>query len=109
MYVCEESNLIEIPANSWWFDTGASMHITNSLNGFEKQKQANAYNIFVGEGTRVTVESIGRVKLKLSSGFVLELSNVLYVPAMRRSLIYASKLLNEGVIFIGDGMHKNFQ
>ena len=102
VYVCEESNLIEIPANSWWFDTGASVHITNSLHGFEKQKQANTYNVFVGEGTRVAVESIGKIKLKLSSGFVLELTNVLYVPAMRRSLMSASKLIEEGITFIGN-------
>ena len=102
VYVCEESNLIEIPTNSWWSDTGASVHITNSLHGFEKQKQANTYNVFVGEGTRVAVESIGKIKLKLSSGFVLELTNVLYVPAMRRSLMSASKLVEEGITFIGN-------
>ena len=50
VYVCEESNLIEIPANSWWFDIGASVHITNSLHGFKKQKQTNSYNVFVGKG-----------------------------------------------------------
>jgi hypothetical protein len=26
-----ESNLVDIPLNSWWIDTGASIHVTNSL------------------------------------------------------------------------------
>ena len=37
--VCVESNLIEIPVNSWWFDIGCSFHITNSLDGFTMSKQ----------------------------------------------------------------------
>ena len=102
IYVCEESNLIEIPANSWWFDTGASVHITNSLQGFTRQKQSNSYNVFVGEGTRVLVEAVGIVKLKFETGFVLKLENVLYVPLMRRSLLSASKLVQQGIVFIGD-------
>ena len=41
----------------FWFDTGCSVHITNSLDGFKKQKEIrNAlYNVFVGEGTKVAV------------------------------------------------------
>ncbi|KAM2808794.1 hypothetical protein PS2_043635 [Malus domestica] len=102
IYVCEESNLIEIPANSWWFDTGASVHITNSLQGFKQQKQSNSYNVFVGEGTKVLVEAVGIVQLKFETGFVLQLENVLYVPLMRRSLLSASKLVQQGIVFIGD-------
>ncbi|KAM1088384.1 hypothetical protein ACFX19_016501 [Malus domestica] len=102
IYVCEESNLIEIPANSWWFDTGASVHITNLLQGFKQQKQSNSYNVFVGEGTKVLVEAVGIVQLKFETGFVLQLENVLYVPLMKRSLLSASKLVQQGIVFIGD-------
>ncbi|TQE08812.1 hypothetical protein C1H46_005583 [Malus baccata] len=104
VYVCVESNLIEIPANSWWFDTGCSVHITNTLHGFEKQKHTykDSYNVFVGNGTKVGVEAIGVVKLKMKSGFVLHLKDVLYVPDMRRSLISASKLVKQGFGFLCD-------
>ncbi|KAM2953239.1 hypothetical protein FF1_031642 [Malus domestica] len=34
VFVCVESNLVFIPPQSWWFDTGCSIHITNSLQGF---------------------------------------------------------------------------
>ena len=102
--VCEESNLIEVPINSWWFDTGCTVHITNSLHGFEKQKDSsfNCCNVFVGEGTKVAVRVVRIVKLKLSSGFVLSLNDVLYVPKMRRNLISASKLVKSGFSFLGD-------
>ncbi|KAM1476645.1 hypothetical protein ACFXTO_038605 [Malus domestica] len=102
--VCIESNLCEVPVDSWWFDTGCSVHITNSLNGFQKQKEVgNAiYNVFVGEGTKVAVESVGIVKLVLCFGFVLELKDVLYVPKMRRNLISASKIVKDRFSFLGD-------
>ncbi|XP_028964560.1 uncharacterized protein [Malus domestica] len=49
------------------------------------------YNVFVGNGSKLAVESIGSVKLVLASGFILNLSPVLFVPSMRMSLISASK------------------
>lgn len=114
IFVFVESNLVLVPPNSWWFDTGCSVHITNTLQGFSRERAANKgeYNIFVGNGIKVAVESIGSVKLKLSSGFVLELKDVLYVPSMRRSLVSASKLVKSGFAFIGDDesvriFHKN--
>ena len=81
VFVCVESNLVYIPPNSWWFDTGCSIHITNSLQGFSKTRVINneVYNVYVGNGSKVAVESIGSVKLVLSSSFILELSPVLYV------------------------------
>ena len=108
--MCVEPNLIEIPANSWWIDTGSSVHITNTLHGFQKQKQTSrdSYNVFVREGSRVAVEAIGIVKLRLKSGFVLQLNDVLYVPAMRRNLVSASKLVKQGFCFNCDDTSINF-
>lgn len=114
VFVCVESNLILVPPNSWWFDTGCSIHITNCLQAFirERTPSNEIYKVFVGNGTQVAVESIGSVKLRLSTGFILELKNVLYVPSMRRSLISVSKLVKDGFCFLGDDVsirlfHKN--
>lgn len=32
--VCLESNLVNVDRDTWWLDTGASIHITNTLQGF---------------------------------------------------------------------------
>ena len=104
IFVCVESNMVYIPPESWWFDTGCIIHITNSLQGFSKTKEINneVYNVYVGNGSKVAVESIGNVQLVLTSGFILKLSPVLYVPSMRRSLISASKLVESSLSFVGD-------
>ncbi|XP_070677738.1 uncharacterized protein [Malus domestica] len=104
------SNLCEVPVDSWWFDTRCSVRITNSLKGFQKQKEiGNAlYNVYVGEGTKVTVYSIAIVNLKLTFGFVLQLKDVLYVPKMRRNLIFASKIVKDGFAFLVDDVCLKF-
>ena len=110
VFVCVESNLVFIPPQSWWFDTGCSIHITNSVQGFSKTKEINneVYNVFVGNGSKVAVESVGSVKFVLGSGFVLNLSPVLFVPSMRMSLISASKLVESGITFVGDNESVKF-
>lgn len=49
--------------------TGSFVYITNSLHGFERQKQKtkNYYNAFVGESTKVSLEAICIVKLGLTT------------------------------------------
>ena len=46
------------------------------------------------------MENIGTASLKLSSGFELTLSNVVYVPSMRRNLISISVLDKCGFMFV---------
>jgi len=33
-YVCFESNLTEVPYNSWWIDSGCTTHVSNMMQGF---------------------------------------------------------------------------
>ena len=33
-FVCYESNLAEVPSNTWWIDSGATTHVTNLMQGF---------------------------------------------------------------------------
>jgi hypothetical protein len=33
-YVCFESNLTEVPSNTWWIDSGSIVHVSNLMQGF---------------------------------------------------------------------------
>jgi hypothetical protein len=94
-FVCFESNLVNVPSDSWWLDTGSPIHIANSLQGFIKRRAPSRAekNLFVGNGMKVAVEAIGDVRLRLGPDFILELANVFYVPSMRRNLISCSQLV----------------
>ena len=30
-FVCSESNMIDVPSNSWWLDSGATVHVAVTL------------------------------------------------------------------------------
>jgi len=99
--VCFESNLVDIPSHTWWLDTGATIQITNSLHEFRSSRKPNERELMVNMGNRVKVEveHIGLIMLPLSSGHVLELNDVVYIPSIRRNLISVSILDRCGYTF----------
>jgi hypothetical protein len=53
----------------------------------------------VANGVQADVEATGDLTLALLDGFVLRLSDVLYVPSLHRNLISVSKLDDDGLSF----------
>ncbi|BFG20844.1 hypothetical protein CerSpe_071180 [Prunus speciosa] len=96
-----ESNLVDVPSNSWWLVTGASIHIAHNVQEFTRRREPRKHEVkvFVGNGEQVDVEAIGVVQLKLDSGFILELDDVVLVPLMKRNLISVSRLSRVGFVF----------
>jgi hypothetical protein len=96
-----ESNLVDVPLNSWWIDTGASIYVTNSLQEFKSKRRPNDGEIavYMGNGEKALVEFIGVVNLPLASGGALVLDDVVYVLSLRHSLISVSKLDSSGFEF----------
>lgn len=92
--ICLESTLVDIFSDSWWLDSGATVHVSNSLQGFTTKRvpTKDEIKVYVGNGIQVKVEFIGDIKIRLESGFILDLIDVVYVPAMTRNLIYVSRL-----------------
>ncbi|KAK2988522.1 hypothetical protein RJ640_022473 [Escallonia rubra] len=99
--VCYESYTIDAPLNTWWVDTGATVHITNSLQGFLSVKKLNKgdRNVLVGNGEKAQVEAVGTLCLVLESGYNLNLVDTVYVPSMTRNLISVSRLDAYGYSF----------
>ena len=56
MFVCFETSFVDVPSDTWWLDSGASVHITNTLQGFISKRMPNKdeVSVFVGkeEGVR---------------------------------------------------------
>ncbi|KAI5347656.1 hypothetical protein L3X38_000543 [Prunus dulcis] len=93
--VCFESNLVDFSHDSWWLDSGASIHVANSLQGFIRRRlpSKDEVKVFVGNGEKVQVEFIGTVRIELDFGFILELDEVVYIPSMKKSLISVTRLV----------------
>ena len=33
-FVCFETNLVDVPSNTWWLDSSATIHISNNMQGY---------------------------------------------------------------------------
>jgi len=63
--VCSEVNLASVPRHIWWIDSGATTHISVSMQGClscRKPIDGERY-IYVGDGKTVEVEAIGKFRL----------------------------------------------
>ncbi|KAL0381502.1 UNVERIFIED_CONTAM: Retrovirus-related Pol polyprotein from transposon TNT 1-94 [Sesamum angustifolium] len=94
--VVVEANLVENKVD-WILDTGASKHFCANKELFHEFHEASDGEcVFMGNSATAGVMEKGKVLLKLTSGKILALLDVLYVPSLRRNLISAS-LLNKFV------------
>ena len=87
--VCFEVNLTLVPKHTWWMDSGATTHISVSMQGFlscRKPNDGERY-IFVGNDKKVEVKAIGIFRLLLKSGTYLDLNETFVVPSFRRNLV----------------------
>ena len=111
-------NLLE-GDNAWWVDSGATRHVCKNKNFFKTMKPVDDGTIlFMGNSTTTPVLGIGDVELKFTSGSILTLTNVFYVPEVRKNLVSGGLLnkfgfklvfeadkfvLSKGGLFVGKG------
>ena len=90
--VCYESNLIDSHHNTWWIDSGTTIHVANIMQGFLslRKTMGSEHGIYSGNGMRSHVEAVGTFRLVLETNFVLDLENTLYVPSFSKNLISVS-------------------
>ena len=92
--VCFEVNLTSVPKHTLWIDSGATTHISVSMQGClscRKPNDGERY-IFVGDGKKVEVEAIWTFRLLLKSYTYLDLNETYVLPSFRRNLVSISIL-----------------
>jgi hypothetical protein len=80
--------------STWWIDSGATIHVANSLQGFHSTRtmQRSERCIEVANGVQADIEAIDDISLELADGFTILLRDVLFVPSLHRNLISVSCL-----------------
>ena len=93
-YVCFESNLIEVPHNTWWINSGCTTHVSNVMQEFLTTRTINPNEkfVFMGNKEKVPMEAVGIYHLILDIEYHLDLMDTFYVPSITRNLISLSKL-----------------
>ena len=100
-FVCYECNMVNVNINTWWIDSGSTIHIANSLQSMQNLRKlvGNELSILSGNKMGSPVEAIGTCTLTLDNGFVLVLERTFYVPSFSRNLISVSRLVPLGFSF----------
>ena len=87
--VCFESNVIDVSSDTWWLDSGATIHACNSMQSVVNIRSLTSLEqyVYMGDGTRVQVDFLGVVRLQLNTRYFLEFQDVAFMPSIRRNLI----------------------
>ncbi|XP_072064343.1 uncharacterized protein [Arachis hypogaea] len=81
--VISEINMIE-DIGSWWIDSGATRHVCKNRNFFKTFKEENRAILYMKNASTVQVMGKRTVKLEFTSGRVPTLTDVYYVPEIRK-------------------------
>ena len=91
-----ECNLVGNP-KEWFLDSGATRHICSAKEAFATYTHAEYdEDLFMGNTATARIAGTGKVMLKMTSGKVLTLNNVLHVPTIRKNLVSAALLVKNG-------------
>lgn len=91
-----ECNLVGNP-KEWWLDSGATRHVCAVKEAFTTYTPAGPdEELYMGNTATTKVEGYGKVLLKMTSGKVLTLNNVMHVPSIRKNLVSAALLVKNG-------------
>ncbi|RVW46387.1 Retrovirus-related Pol polyprotein from transposon TNT 1-94 [Vitis vinifera] len=95
--VVSEVNLVGSNPKEWWIDIGATRHVCSDKKMFSTfEPIENGEKVFMGNSATSEIKGQGKVILKMTSGKELTLTNVLYVPEIRKNLVSGSLLNNHG-------------
>ena len=87
--VCFESNIVDLSSDTWWLNSGVTIHACNSMQVVISRRSPTSLEqyVYMGDGTRVQIDILGVFRLQLSTENILELRDVAYIPSIRRILI----------------------
>ena len=95
--VISEVNLVGSNPKEWWIDTGATRHVCSDKMMFSTfEPIETGEKVFMRNSATSDIKGQGKVVLKMTYRKELTLTNVLYVPEIRKNLVSGSLLNSHG-------------
>ena len=66
----------------WLIDTGVNVHVCGDISMFSSYQTAGTSTVLMDNGSSASVRGVGTVDLKFTSGKIVRLQNVHYVPSV---------------------------
>lgn len=99
----EALNVMEtIDGASWIMDSGCSFHICPNLSWYEQIDQASG-TVTLGNNQVCEVKGIGSIRLRMQDQSVKILTDVRYIPKVKRNLVSLGSLESKGYSFLSSG------
>ncbi|GJR25430.1 retrovirus-related pol polyprotein from transposon TNT 1-94 [Tanacetum coccineum] len=96
-----EVNLVGTNNSGLWIDTGVTRHVCADKSMFHSFRAVdNGQKLFMGNSATADIKGEGDVILKMTSEKELKLTNVLYVPEIRKNLVSGWLLNKFGFRFV---------
>ena len=81
----------------WYLDSGASFHMTSDKNLFSALEEKDLkMHIEMGDDGRYSVSGVGMVAFQREHGAPLTLTDVMYVPRLKKNLVSVTMLEEKG-------------
>ena len=99
MYVCS------VDSDVWYFDSGATKHITSQRSFFSSLESAPTGNtVTCANNSSYPVMGVGKIILTTADGSFFTLSDALFVPGIKKNLLSVSALAKIGLVvkFVDD-------
>ncbi|XP_019236194.1 PREDICTED: uncharacterized protein LOC109216488 [Nicotiana attenuata] len=97
-------NLVGNP-REWWIDSGETRHVCANKELFTSYAPAEPNEtVFLANFATAKIEGMGKIALKMTSGKIVPLKDVLLVNEMRKNLVLTSLLVKNGFkcVFVSD-------
>ena len=89
---------IEDHSVAWYLDSGASNHVTGNRHLLVDIKPVEHNKVFhTAGGQSLFVKGIGFVVMKLPSGEIKTIGNILYVLGLTKNLFYVGSIADKGL------------
>lgn len=84
------------PREKWVIDSGCSYHMTSRREWFVEFSEVAGGQVLLADDRAVSVQGIGTIRINANGGTVKCLTNVRYIPNLKRNLISVSSLDMQG-------------
>ena len=85
-------------SNDWLIDSGASKHMMRLKESFVKlSEHESPHKVKLGDDYQYPIKGSGESSYKLDSGKSMKMKDVLFVPGLKKNLLYISALYAKGI------------
>ena len=82
--------------NAWFIDSGASLHMSCNKEWFDEyHENIDGTYVFLRDNRSLKVQGYGVIGVNLPNGQEKQIHNVMYVPDIKKNLIYVSTIVDQ--------------